>query len=645
MTGEKSAEFLAKEEAIKNSFLARFRQNFQREEASPVAKESVRCDVTLPLESEAKQRTDSVSEYAEHWQLLDEALEDTHHTTPQAEVPVTMVAPVEHVEHPEDPAQQALFAIAADILRPGQLCKVVVRKPGGAQWELCQRKYDTLKVSLAYRQPLRFSATQESWILQAFADQEMVPDTQVERVYVHRTEDATSDYRWVELWTTQQNHCVRFYPLPAFEKCQWVTLSTPSRKVFAMMTKPLQLHQALFDPSVHQEWLRAPVERIDPIFDIEKRVRSGAPLLSAKDSFRVFLKTRDGLLKARLDFTEPLKIPLDENTPLTFHFKTFLASFSPYWISVWERLPQEKWYFSCRFENPVGDEMKLQVFGLQWQQSVQGLAAWVFTRHGRGVWTAHGLKGVKDAEPWCPDALVTHLLLSQPLALNTVSATNYFLEPAPIAPPLCTAVFKNSDWQRFAQDSGLLSEIFVLLQQQMEHHNVDARIHQTLQYLLTHSQITKPAQRLLLQRFEEYCAYAEQAHQHADLHHYIQAFWQTLFQTFFESLFVPEDFMQLIQQGEPHLLVQNKQCDALYYFTTQNSEQECLWWSVRWDVTQQIYTLLDINQQDPRRLPAQDPAFDFMAHYRALPLPVKTFIEPYWRYFSPMAALIEKGVL
>lgn len=603
-------------DAIRQAFLSRFKRHFEQEEPSPVFSES-----------------QSVSD------ILETALQtvDAEEAIP-ASVPLPV--PLKNAVREENP----VFVQAAEVLKPGQLCKVIVRKASGMQWELCQRKYDALQAPLRYQEPVRFCLSPETWLQQSFRTQEMPLDLTLERLIVH-TASQDPTYHWLEAWTTHENHCLRFYPLPALPVGTLVLLSIPARRWLVTLDQPLQLGNRLFDHEALPDSLKAPVVRIDPMLDIERRVRSGAPLRTPQDSFRVFFKAREGLLKARLDTHTPLVIPHGDWVEAYALQERFLKHFAAYWMTHWEYQATMHWYFSCRFENPVAGRMKVQVFAVQLLHGKQCYVPWVFTRQESNRWTAHALKGEQpDTACWEPEALFQHILLQQPLALGARGASDYFYAQTALPQTPVLPRYQDVAWQKFEADSCLLSEIFALLARQMSQGEVDTEMEETLEQLLRHERLSRPTQRLLTQRFEAYRTYIQQPHQHADVFHYIQTFWETLFQAFFEQLEVPASLLHWQRVGTPYTVQHGEKTHTLHYFESRSSHHEELLWSLRWDAETQSGTLLDINQKYADGLPRRHSAFTFMHDYQALPLNIKAFVEPYWRYFSPVARQFNKGM-
>lgn len=547
---------------------------------------------------------------------------------------------MDSIQHSLLPTTQEVFTQAASLLPPGQLCKVMVCNPvNGLPWELCRRKYDALREPLRYQQLLRFHFTSERWIQQGFSAQDMPVDLCVERLVLHKAPQHL-DYTWLEVWTRHENHCLRIYPLPPLPAQKMVQLSTLSRRFLMTLDRPLCLGASLFEHEGLPDSLRAPIERVDPMFDIEQRMHFQGALLNPQDSFRLFLKTREGLLKARLDYHAPLKIPcLETVEPYTLQ-QRFLKQFSAYWMTQWDSTPYESWYFSCRFENKVAGRLKIQVFALQVDVSKKHLVPWAFTRHTQSLWTASALKG-EGTQGWQPEALFQQILMQQPLALDPQTASDYFsVSRVPISAPEVPR-YRQENWQAFEEDSRFLCQAFALLVRQLSHGG-DAEIERLFAQLLNSPGLAVSTRHLCTQVFEKYTLQIQQVHQHAERFGLIQDFWEPLFQAFFENLRVPGCFLQGRPLGGAYRVHQEKPY-ILQYFETSNSQGESLLWSLRWDVEMQTGTLLDINRKNATALPSRHPAFTFMQDYQALPLGVKAFIEPYWRYFTPVAHQLNKG--
>lgn len=532
--------------------------------------------------------------------------------------------------------QDNLFDEAGALLKPGQLCKVVVCKAGGMQWELFTCKYDALKEPLRYQQPLRFYLTSDTSLHHNFRHQHMPMDLTLERLSIHTAaQDLT--YHWIEAWTTHENHCLHLYPLPALPTGTPLLISLLSRRWLTTLERPLQVGQVLFEHEALPDSLKAPVARVEPLLDIERRVHAGAPLLSLQDSFRIAFKTRDGLIKARLNPHVPLRIPCDDWVEAYSLPQRFLNHFAAYWMNHWAHQDTMHWYFSCRFENLVAGRIKVQVFAVQVLLQSQACVPWVFTRHEHNRWTAHSLKGEKaDTVSWQPESLLQHILLQQPLALDAREAGDYFHAQTAVLQPAALPHYADTAWQKFEEDSRLLSEVFVLLADQMAQGEVDAPMEKTLERLLRHERLSRSTQCLLAQRFEAYRTHIQQPPPHADVFHAIQTFWETLFQAFFEQIEVPDSLLHWQRVGTPYTVQHREKTYTLHYFESQSSHQERLLWSLRWDVETRSGTLLDINQKDADGLPKRHAAFTFMQDYQALPLSIKAFVEPYWRYFSPV---------
>ncbi|MBF2052609.1 MAG: hypothetical protein IGS03_03990 [Candidatus Sericytochromatia bacterium] len=446
--------------------------------------------------------------------------------------------------------------------------------------------------------------------------------------------------------THQQGHRLRVYPLPPLPSAQLVMISMQERKVLGLMQRPLQLEQPLFPVSVlHNrpalKWLQAPVSELEPLFDIEKRVRAAEALIQPEDRFRLKLRTPQGVLKARLEFVQTLQPDVQHLPP---GIQQALQSSAPHWIGQWAVGDNRIWYFSCRFESSQADHSEQKraelAFGLQYSAGHSQL--WRFEKQANGPWLAHSLS--EPVPSWQPDALLQQLIEHQPLAF--AEAPQFASDPTPKAmqPRTQVPLYQDPEWQAFENASQVLSDIFELMQT-LSHEQRTTQEHATpdlagrIQALLRKPQLSKSLRRQLALRFEEYRAQTQQAFQHADQAHYIFVFWQTFFQVFFDSLPVPRSLQQLTPYSAVCTVRQGKHTRLLQYFSSRSDAGEILIWALAFDPKQAEWSLLDLRPAHEDDLPAARPAFSFVQAYHQLSPEVQALILPHWPQFLPLRNL------